>query len=48
MAIKNTRVTRILCLCSSMLIWLLEFSLRKEMEMRKKMVLRKKKSIQGI
>jgi hypothetical protein len=39
----KTRVRRILCLCSSMVVWLLRFSLRKEAKMRKKNDTKKKK-----
>jgi len=41
MVVKNTRNTRILCLCSSMVVWLWRFSLREEANMRRKMIKRK-------
>jgi hypothetical protein len=42
---ENIKVTRILCLCSSIMIWLLEFSLRKETKMKKRMIPRMNKNI---
>ncbi len=38
MAMKNTKVTRILCLCSSMVVWLLKFNFKEEAKMRKIMI----------
>ncbi len=35
MAMKNTRITRILCLCLSMVVWLLGVDLKKEAKMKK-------------
>jgi hypothetical protein len=45
MTMKNTRIIRILCLCSSMVVWLLWFSLKKETKMKWRMMPRKNESI---
>jgi hypothetical protein len=42
MIVTNTRVTRILCLCSSIVVWLLTFSLKKEAKMTRRRIPRKK------
>jgi hypothetical protein len=36
MAMKNTKVTRILSLCSSMVVWLFKFNFKEEAKMKKK------------
>jgi len=41
MVMKNTKVTSILCLCSSIVAWLLGFNLRKEAKFRRIMIPRK-------
>jgi hypothetical protein len=38
----NTKVTRILCLCSLMVVWILGLSLRKEAKMKRRMIPRRK------
>jgi len=49
MAMKNTRITRILCLCSSMVVWLLGFDLKKDTKMRRRIYQeRKNESMWGI
>jgi hypothetical protein len=39
---EKMRVSRILCLCSSMVFCLLRFNLRKEAKMKRRMISRKK------